>query len=52
MRLTFVQLLLVVSYALRTLRPDSVPEWHVYFLIVLCIIEAIFVAADRRQERT
>lgn len=51
MRLTFVQLLLVTSYALRTLRPDSVPSWHVYLLIVLCIIEALFVVADAKQER-
>ena len=51
MRLTFVQLLLVTSYALTTLRPASVPMWHVYLLLVLACIEALFAAADATQER-
>ena len=51
MRLTFVQLLLVTSYALTTLRPASVPMWHVYLLLVLACIEALFAAADAKQDR-
>lgn len=51
MRLTFVQLLLVTSYVLTTLRPASVPMWHVYALVVLACIEALFAAADAKQDR-
>lgn len=47
MRLTFVQLLLVVSYALHTMHPDRVPFWHVYGLTIVCVIELLFTAASK-----
>lgn len=50
MRLTFVQLLLLTSYALNAALPDRVPMWHVYSIAILCIIELLFVAADNRRD--
>lgn len=50
MRLTFVQLLLLTSYALNAALPDRVPMWHVYSIAILCIIELLFVAADSKQD--
>jgi len=48
MSATFLHLLLLTSYVLHTLRPDRVPTWHLYLLCVLCVIEALFAAADRK----
>ena len=51
MIITFVQMLLIVSYVLNVLHPDRVPNWHVSALCCVAVIELLFSSIGRGSNK-